>query len=93
MEKNVYQELLDAWIAITRGLGDEWPLVKEAFQEQLTAAFEKAEALRAQITEGELLDCVGGQLCSIIYLFFFCADQNTLASVDNNMLMILWPYL
>ncbi|KAG0343706.1 hypothetical protein BG004_005066 [Podila humilis] len=25
----------DAWIGILRGLGDEWPLVREAFQEQL----------------------------------------------------------
>ncbi|KAG0284594.1 hypothetical protein BGZ96_011053 [Linnemannia gamsii] len=52
----VDQDQLDAWIAIARGLDDEWPLVREAFQERLIAAFEKAETLRVLITEGVLLD-------------------------------------
>ncbi|KAG0373264.1 hypothetical protein BGX24_011940 [Mortierella sp. AD032] len=47
---------LDACIAIARGLGDEWPLVREAFQEQLVAGFEKSDALRTQIGQDEFLD-------------------------------------
>ncbi|KAF9391687.1 hypothetical protein CPB97_005777 [Podila verticillata] len=31
----------DAWIGIIRGLGDEWPLVREAFQEQLTKTLDQ----------------------------------------------------
>ncbi|KAF9133091.1 hypothetical protein BGW39_010625 [Mortierella sp. 14UC] len=49
-------EHLDAWIAIAHGLGDEWPLVREAFQEQLTTGFEKSDALRIQISQDELFD-------------------------------------
>ncbi|KAG0334610.1 hypothetical protein BG000_008197 [Podila horticola] len=32
---------LDAWIGILGGLGDEWPLVREAFQEQLTKTLDR----------------------------------------------------
>lgn len=84
----VDQDQLDAWIAIARGLDDEWPLVREAFQEQLTAAFEKVETLRTLITEGVLLDRVGGQSLKLLY-----ADQNTLVSADNSILTILLSYL
>lgn len=87
----VDQDQLDAWIAIARGLDDEWPLVREAFQERLIAAFEKAETLRVLITEGVLLDHVGGQSHKII-VFSFYADQNTLASIDNSILTILFSY-
>ncbi|KAF9909102.1 hypothetical protein EC991_009012 [Linnemannia zychae] len=55
-DKNRKEEQLDAWIAIACGLGDEWPLVREAFQEQLTTGFEKSDALRTQIVHDELLD-------------------------------------
>ncbi|KAF9144070.1 hypothetical protein BG015_000224 [Linnemannia schmuckeri] len=56
MEESIDQNQLDAWIAIARGLGDDWPLVREAFREQLTVAFGKSEALRTLTSEGELLD-------------------------------------
>lgn len=52
----VDQDQLEAWIAIARGLSDDWPLVREAFQEQLAVVFEKSEPLRTLISEGELLD-------------------------------------
>ncbi|KAF9306797.1 hypothetical protein BGZ74_003354 [Mortierella antarctica] len=32
---------LDAWVGILRGLGDEWPLVREAFQELLTKTLDQ----------------------------------------------------
>lgn len=60
METKVDQDQLDVWIAIARGLSDDWPLVREAFQEQLAVVFEKSEPLRTLISKGELLDRVGG---------------------------------
>ncbi|KAF9548202.1 hypothetical protein EC957_006969 [Mortierella hygrophila] len=56
VETKVDQDQLDAWIAIARGLSDDWPLVREAFQEQLHVAFEKAEPLRTLISKGEFQD-------------------------------------
>ncbi|KAF9103211.1 hypothetical protein BGX29_003676 [Mortierella sp. GBA35] len=48
---------VDAWIAIARGLGDEWPLVREAFQEQLVAGFgHPGTTVQTQIGQDALLD-------------------------------------
>ncbi|KAG0263258.1 hypothetical protein BGZ95_003848 [Linnemannia exigua] len=58
----------DACIAIVRGLGDKWPLVREAFQEQLAAGFEKSSALRTQIGHDELLDRIIGRVQETIKL-------------------------
>ncbi|KAG0041000.1 hypothetical protein BGZ82_003611 [Podila clonocystis] len=46
----------DAWIGILRGLGDEWPLVREAFQEQLTKTLDQHKF--SLISRDEFLDQV-----------------------------------
>ncbi|KAF9920281.1 hypothetical protein FBU30_009911 [Linnemannia zychae] len=48
--------ILDTWIAILRGLGDEWPLVREAFQEALQSAFKESEALQKKACQDEYVD-------------------------------------
>ncbi|KAG0026764.1 hypothetical protein BGZ81_006100 [Podila clonocystis] len=46
----------DAWIGILRGLGDEWPLVREAFQEQLTKTLDQHKF--SLVSQDEFLDQV-----------------------------------
>ncbi|KAG0082621.1 hypothetical protein BGZ92_011554 [Podila epicladia] len=47
---------LDAWVGILRGLGDEWPLVREAFQEQLTKTWD--QHMFSMVSQIEILDQV-----------------------------------
>ncbi|KAF9388613.1 hypothetical protein CPC16_006415 [Podila verticillata] len=48
----------DAWIGIIRGLGDEWPLVREAFQEQLTKTLDQDKL--SVVSQDAFLDQVYG---------------------------------
>ncbi|KAF9338228.1 hypothetical protein BG006_007713 [Podila minutissima] len=45
---------LDAWVGILRGLGDEWPLVREAFQELLTRTLDHHKV--SLVSQDEFLD-------------------------------------
>ncbi|KAF9950390.1 hypothetical protein BGZ72_007959 [Mortierella alpina] len=48
--------LLDAWIGIFRGLSDGWPLVKDAFREQLLKALGQSDEFLGVFKDGTLVD-------------------------------------
>ncbi|KAF9580249.1 hypothetical protein BGW38_003176, partial [Lunasporangiospora selenospora] len=47
---------LRAWAGILQGLSDEWPLVREAFQEQLEKALGQSESFRVALTGKSFVD-------------------------------------
>ncbi|KAF9928944.1 hypothetical protein BGZ67_006642 [Mortierella alpina] len=48
--------LQDAWIGIFRGLSDDWPLVKDAFREQLVKALGQSDEFLGVFKNGTLVD-------------------------------------
>ncbi|KAF9985949.1 hypothetical protein BGZ75_002401 [Mortierella antarctica] len=48
--------LQDAWIGIFRGLSDDWPLVKDAFREQLVKALGQSDEFLGVFKDGTLVD-------------------------------------
>ncbi|CAO3569919.1 unnamed protein product [Mortierella alpina] len=48
--------LQDAWIGIFRGLSDDWPLVKDAFREQLVRALGYSDEFLGAFKNGALVD-------------------------------------
>lgn len=50
--------LQDAWIGICRGLSDDWPLVRDAFREQLSKALLQSDGFLLAFKDGTLVDQV-----------------------------------
>ncbi|KAF9961697.1 hypothetical protein BGZ70_008225 [Mortierella alpina] len=48
--------LQDAWIGLFRGLSDDWPLVKDAFREQLIKALRHSDEFLEAFKDGALVD-------------------------------------
>ncbi|KAG0365861.1 hypothetical protein BGZ54_006102 [Gamsiella multidivaricata] len=52
------QMWIESWALILNGLADEWPLVREAFQEQLIKAIGQSEPLRRAVDQPDFIDQV-----------------------------------
>jgi hypothetical protein len=53
---------IEAWSRIVHGLADEWPLVREAFQEQLVKGFSQNVIFFQTVRIPEFMDQVRDQI-------------------------------